>query len=58
MVSKAMAIALFIAGIAVGIAVHRVIMAMVLDDDPDTKCAYCSWLHREMCRHAIRIRRH
>lgn len=51
MVTIETAIALFIAGIAAGIALHRLIMALVLGYDPDTKCAYCEWMHRKECRH-------
>lgn len=45
------AVALFIAGIAVGIALHRFIMAIVLENSPDTPCAYCEWLGRKKSRH-------
>lgn len=47
MVTLETAIALFIAGIGTGIALHRLIMAMVLDNSPDTICAYCEWLGRK-----------
>lgn len=44
-------IPMFILGIALGIALHRLLMAFVLMADPDTKCAYCAWLHRGRCRY-------
>lgn len=46
-----MEIALFILGIGVGIALHRLVMALVLECDPDTKCAYCEWTRKKKCRH-------
>lgn len=47
-----MKIALFLVGIAVGIGIHRLIMAMVLERSPDTSlCAYCEWLGRKRSRH-------
>lgn len=51
MISTELAIAIFITGMAVGIALHRLIMAVVLECDPDTKCAYCEWTHKKKCRH-------
>lgn len=51
MVSGELAVALFIIGVAAGIALHRFIMALVLEADPDTKCAYCEWLGRKRSRH-------
>ena len=42
---------LFLAGVAVGIALHRVIMALVLEMNPDTMCAYCKWLGKRKGRH-------
>ncbi len=44
----------FISGITVGIALHRLIMAMVLDKSPDSQCAYCEWLNRKKSRHKRR----
>jgi len=44
-------VALFLIGIAVGIALHRLIMAMVLEKCPDTRCAYCEWCYRKKSRH-------
>ena len=45
------AAAIFILGIAVGIALHRLLMALVLEKSPDTQCAYCEWLGRKKSRH-------
>ncbi len=42
-----MTIAAFIAGIGIGIGLHRLLMAIVLEDSPDTPCAYCMWLRRK-----------
>jgi len=47
LVSKELAAALFVVGVSVGIALHRLLMAMVLDSSPDTLCAYCEWLGRK-----------
>lgn len=44
-------IAIFIIGLAAGIALHRLFMAMVLDRIPDTYCAYCEWMARKKSRH-------
>lgn len=44
-------VATFIAGVACGIALHRLIMAIVLERCPDDKCAYCEWLGRKKSRH-------
>lgn len=44
MVSTEGAVALFILGNATGIALHRFIMALILEKSPDTICAYCEWL--------------
>lgn len=41
---------LFVLGIAVGIAVHRLIMAFVLWCRPDSRCAYCVWLGKNKNR--------
>lgn len=41
------AVALFIVGMAVGIGLHRLIMALVLENSPDTTCAYCEWRDRK-----------
>ncbi|MFR8953988.1 MAG: hypothetical protein ACLVH7_07750 [Flavonifractor plautii] len=46
-----MYVAMFFIGIAVGMALHRLIMAMVLEKSPDTLCAYCEWLGRKRSRH-------
>lgn len=46
-----MGVALFLVGVAVGMALHRLIMAMVLEKSPDTLCAYCKWLGRKRSRH-------
>lgn len=43
----------FVLGIGVGIAVHRFIMAWVLDRDPDTMCAYCEWMGRKKNHHKL-----
>jgi len=47
LVSKELAVALFILGVATGIALHRLIMAMILNKSPDTLCAYCEWLREK-----------
>lgn len=46
-----MGVALFLVGVTVGIGVHRLVMAMVLERSPDTLCAYCEWLGRKRSRH-------
>lgn len=46
--------AVFLLGITVGIILHRLIMAMVLDKAPDSQCAYCEWLNRKKSRHKRR----
>lgn len=46
-----MVVALFLVGVAIGMALHRLIMAMVLEKSPDTLCAYCEWLGRKRSRH-------
>lgn len=46
-----MEIALLFVGIALGIALHRFIMALVLEKSPDTLCAYCEWLGRKKGRY-------
>lgn len=43
--------ATFFLGVAIGIAVHRFIMALVLEKSPDTLCAYCEWLRQKRNRH-------
>ena len=43
--SVGMGIALFIAGMAAGIALHRLIMTIVLDHSPDTVCSHCRWMY-------------
>lgn len=45
--------ALFLVGIAAGMALHRLIMAIVLGKSPDTLCAYCEWLGRKRSRHKM-----
>lgn len=40
-----MGVALFIVGMAVGIALHRLIMTMVLEHSPDTVCSHCRWMY-------------
>lgn len=40
-------ITIFIVGAAVGILIHRFIMALVLENSPDTICAYCEWMGRK-----------
>lgn len=35
----------FILGMAMGIGLHRYVMYFVLGCCPDTRCAYCKWLH-------------
>ena len=51
MVPKDFAEALFILGIALGIALHRGLMAFVLWTSPDNICAYCEWFGRKKNRH-------
>lgn len=46
MVSFEAAVAAFIAGIGVGIFVHRIIMAFALAKAPDHICSYCEWMGR------------
>lgn len=46
MVPLELAIALFIAGMAAGIALHRLLMAFILRKAPDSMCAYCEWMDR------------
>lgn len=38
-----MYIAALIAGIGLGIGLHRLLMSYVLGKVPDTYCAYCEW---------------
>ena len=45
-----MNVVLFLVGVFVGMALHRLIMAMVLEKSPDTLCAYCEWLGRKRRR--------
>ena len=47
-----MQIAVFIVGMAAGMALHRLIMFLVLDASPDNICAYCEWLGRKRSRHS------
>lgn len=42
--------AIFIAGIAAGIALHRFFMAIALDRSSDSICAYCEWYGRKRDR--------
>lgn len=44
-------ITVFLIGAAVGMALHRLIMAMVLEKYPDDICVYCEWLDRKRSRH-------
>lgn len=46
-------VAAFIAGIGVGIALHRFIMAIMLESSPDTICAYCEWMGRKKNHHKL-----
>ena len=46
MVPLELAIALFIAGMAAGIALHRLLMAFILRKAPDSMFAYCEWMDR------------
>lgn len=39
-------IAIFILGAAAGLALHRLIMAIVLNKCPDHHCSYCQWVKR------------
>lgn len=39
-------ISVFILGIAVGVGLHRLIMALVLNKCPDNHCSYCQWIKR------------
>ena len=48
-----MEVALFLVGMVVGMALHRLIMAMGLERSPDTICAYCEWLGRKRSRHKM-----
>lgn len=48
-----MKIALFLVGVAVGMMLHRLIMALVLYEAPDTLCAYCKWAGRKKNRHKL-----
>ena len=41
----------FLLGVAIGIAIHRFIMALVLEKSPDTLCGYCEWLRTKRNRH-------
>ena len=41
----------FILGMASGVALHRFMMALVLEVDPDSKCAYCEWMARKKDHH-------
>lgn len=47
-----MILATFILGVAAGIALHRFLMAYVLEESPDTTCAYCKWLNKKKGRHS------
>ncbi len=40
---------LFIIGMAAGIALHRLIMALILWCDPDSSIAFCCWRHKKDC---------
>ncbi len=42
--------AIFITGIAAGIALYRFFMAIVLDRSSDSICAYCEWCDRKRDR--------
>lgn len=42
---------MFLAGIAAGIMFHRLLMAIVLHQCPDTQCAYCRWLKKSDARY-------
>lgn len=50
MIFETVAVA-FLLGVAIGIAIHRFIMALVLEKSPDTLCAYCEWLRAKRNRH-------
>lgn len=39
-------VAVFVLGAAAGIALHRLIMAIVLRKCPDERCSYCQWVKR------------
>ena len=41
----------FILGMAAGIALHRLIMAMVLEKSSDNLCSYCEWMARKKGHH-------
>lgn len=41
----------FLLGMAAGIALHRFIMVMTLEIDPDSRCAYCKWMNRKKDHH-------
>ena len=47
--------ALFILGVAVGIALHRGLMALVLAASPDNVCAYYEWFGRKKNRHKMTV---
>lgn len=51
MVTSETAWALLILGISLGIALHRLLMALVLKASPDSLCAYCKWLNKKRSRH-------
>lgn len=44
-------LAIFLLGVAVGILIHRLLMAFVLWTVPDTRCAYCKWMRKRAGRH-------
>ena len=48
-------IAVFVFGAAVGIALHRLIMALVLNECPDSHCSYCQWVKRYRRLHPDRM---
>lgn len=44
-------VSMLIIGIGIGIAVHRLAMAIILEKYPDNICAYCEWCERKKSRH-------
>lgn len=42
---------MIILGIAIGIVLHRALMAFVLRSSPDSLCSYCKWIKQKRNRH-------
>jgi len=45
------AIVIFLVGMAVGMVLHRLIMAIVLEKHPNDICTYCEWADRKRSRY-------